>query len=273
VSDAVTLTPRAAIEGRLELHGVSPDRFASLTARAIAALPVRLSGRGCVLGDVFTVRGGASTILRVEGDCSAVDGLGADMKGGELLIDGAAGHRTGARLGGGRIEVRGRVGDEGGVAMTGGLLRVLGDAGHRLGGSLPGVAKGMSGGEIVVSGSAGTDVAARARRGLVVVAGNVDAEAARGMIAGSLIVFGRIGAQPGSGNKRGSIVAAGGIVVPETYGYACTYQPPHVRLTMTYLRRRHGLAIDERLVSGLYRRFCGDAGEPGKGEILEWVNE
>ena len=56
-----------------------------------------------------------------------------------------------------------------------------------------------------------------------------------------------------------------------TYWYACTFRPPHVRLTMTYLRRRYGVAIDERVVGGRYRRYCGDAGNPGKGEILEWV--
>ena len=58
---------------------------------------------------------------------------------------------------------------------------------------------------------------------------------------------------------------------PTTYRYATTYQPPHVRLTLTYLRKQYGLAIDQALVEGPYRRYCGDAGEPGKGEILELV--
>lgn len=271
MSDAVTLTLRPGTEGRIELEGVSPDTLASLPERSIADLRVRVAGRSCVLGDVFAVRGGESASVRVEGDCSAVDGLGAGMQGGDLLIDGAAGNRAGAGLRGGRVEIRGRVGDDAGVGMSGGVLRVHGDAGHRLGAAAPGAAKGMSGGEIVVSGSAGADAAARCRRGLVVITGDVGADAARAMIAGSLIVFGRIGPGPGSGNKRGSIVAVGGVAVPVTYAYACTYEPPHLRLTMTYLRRRYGLAISRRVVDGCYRRFCGDAGQPGKGEILEWI--
>jgi formylmethanofuran dehydrogenase subunit C len=131
----------------------------------------------------------------------------------------------------------------------------------------------MTGGEIIVHGSVRDDAAALARRGLVVVGGDVGNFAARAMIAGTLVVFGRTAAAAGRGSKRGSIVAVGGIDVPATYRYACTFQPPHVRLMMTYLRRRYQLAIDERVLDGRYRRYCGDAGHPGKGEILQWIPE
>jgi formylmethanofuran dehydrogenase subunit C len=113
----------------------------------------------------------------------------------------------------------------------------------------------------------------RTRRGLVVVAGDVGTDAARATVAGTLVAFGRVGERPGRGSKRGSIVALGGIEVPETYWLACTYQAPYLRLLLTYLRRTHGLAVDERMLDGSYRRHCGDAGNPGRGEILEWVNE
>jgi hypothetical protein len=42
-----------------------------------------------------------------------------------------------------------------------------------------------------------------------------------------------------------------------------------VRLLLTYLRRQYGVAVDDRALDGHYRRYCGDAGDPGKGEILE----
>ena len=45
----------------------------------------------------------------------------------------------------------------------------------------------------------------------------------------------------------------------------------HVRMTLLYLVRRHGLAIDAAVIESLFRRYCGDAGDPGKGEILERV--
>jgi hypothetical protein len=106
------------------------------------------------------------------------------------------------------------------------------------------------------------------RRGLVVVAGDTLEHAARAAFAGTLVVLGRTGAHPGRGNKRASIIAAGDIDVPSTYRYACTLQPPWVRLLMTYLRRQYGVSIDDRVLEGRYRRYCGDAGDPGKGEIL-----
>jgi len=271
MSVVVALELRAPLDGVVEVDGVTADRFAALAEREIAALPVWAGPRQGTLGDFFTVRGERSARVCVLGSAAKVSGLGAGMSGGELIIDGDAGGRVGAGMIGGSVEVRGSVGDDAGAAMAGGTLRVTENAGDRLGAATPGSSKGMTGGEIVVGGSAGADAAARARRGLVVVAGNVGGYAARAMIAGTLVVLGRTGAEPGRSSKRGTIIAVGGIDVPVTYWHACTFQPPHVRLTMTYLRRRYGVAIDDRVAGGIYKRHCGDAGDQGRGEILEWA--
>jgi len=135
-----------------------------------------------------------------------------------------------------------------------------------------GIAAGLGGGELVIDGDGGRAVAQGMTGGLVVVGGDVGVDAARSMIAGTLVVFGRTGERAGRGSKRGSIVALGGIEVPVTYWYACTYEPPHVRLLLTYLRRRYGLNVEDRMIGGRYRRHCGDAGNPGRGEILEWAD-
>jgi formylmethanofuran dehydrogenase subunit C len=90
------------------------------------------------------------------------------------------------------------------------------------------------------------------------------------MIAGSIFVFGRVGSGAGQFNKRGSIVALGEIDVPATYRYACEYRPPHVRVSLVYLARRHGMVAEPPQVAGVYRRYCGDVIAPGKGEILVW---
>jgi formylmethanofuran dehydrogenase subunit C len=273
VSDVVTLSSRTRLDAPLEVEGVAADRFAGLSEREIAETPVWLGSRQAALGDFFHVRGERSARVRVEGALENVDGLAAGTAGGEILIDGNAGRRVAAGMTAGWVEVRGSVRDDAGMGMGGGVLKVNGDAGPRLGAAVPGAAKGMTGGEIVVGGSAGAEAAARVRRGLVVVVGDVGEFAARGMVAGTLVVFSRTGLEPGRGSKRGSIVAIGGIPVPATYRYACTFCPPHVRLLMTYLRRRYALAPGERVVAGRYRRYCGDAGEPGRGEILELLPE
>jgi formylmethanofuran dehydrogenase subunit C len=270
VSELVRLTLRGAVDQPIEVEGLTPDRTATLSARDIAALPVLAGSRRAALGDFFSVQGENSDRIQIEGDLRNVDGLGAGTASGELLVHGPVGRGVGGGMTGGWIDVRGDVGAEAGLGMQGGALRITGDAGDRLGAAAAGASKGMTGGEIVVNGTAGVDAAARIRRGLVVVGGDVGADAARAIIAGTLVVFGRTGANPGRGSKRGSIVALGDIDVPSTYEYACTYQPTYVRMLLTYLYRRYGLASPEGTLDGAYARYCGDAGAPGKGEILKF---
>ena len=273
MSDSITLTLRAPLESSLEVDGLAPDRLAGSSEREVADLPVWLGARQARLGDFFDVRGERSARLHVVGDLARVEGIGAGTAGGELTVEGDAGRRVAAGMSGGLVEVRGSVGDDAGLGMSGGVLRVSGDAGDRLGGGTPGASRGMSGGEIVVGGSAGRDAGARARRGLVVVGGDAGEHAGHAMIAGTVVVLGRAARGVGEGSKRGSVVAGGAVEVPATFRYACTYRPPHVRLLLTHLRRRHKIDVAERYVAGLYRRYCGDVSTVGRGEILAWVSE
>jgi formylmethanofuran dehydrogenase subunit C len=268
MSAFTTLSLRAPLDARLEVEGVTADRLGQLSERDIASLPVWLGARTAKLADFFVVRGGRSPRVRVEGDVSNVHGLGAGTADGELIIDGNAGGWVAAGMTGGMVTVLGSVGDDAGVGMAGGTLHVRRNAGDRLGAATPGASRGMTGGEILVRGSAGTEAAARIRRGLVIVAGDAGGHAGRAMIAGTLVVIGRTGPEPCRGSKRGSLIATGGVTVPATYRYACTWQPPFVRLLMTYLRRQYGLPVTDRMLDGLYHRYCGDASAPGKGEIL-----
>jgi len=252
VSDAIVLTLRAPLDAQLDMSGVTPDRCADLSTKEIAAMPIWVGGAAATVGDVFDVRGERSPAIEIEGDLGKAVGVGARMTGGMLRV-----HSS--------------VGDDAGQSMSGGVLRVDGHAGDRVGGALPGAARGMSGGEIVIFGSVGGSSGALMRRGLVAVAGGVGDYAGRGMIAGTLLALGPLGELPGVGNKRGSIVAAGGAAVPASYRFACTYEPPHLRMLLTSLRRRFGFPCDPALLAGRFDRYCGDAGEPGKGEILVWT--
>jgi formylmethanofuran dehydrogenase subunit C len=249
MSDRVTLTLRAPLEETLDLDGILPERIATLGERDIAALPVWSGRMERELGDYFDVRGERSASLRIDGDVRRCRNVGAAMASGEM-------------------EVVGSAGDDVGVSMSGGSIRVRGDAGARVGSGAPGASRGMTGGEIVVDGSVGSDAGARMRRGLLFVGGDAGPSAARAIIAGTVVVMGRVGAEPATASKRGTLVAAGEIDVPVTYRYACRYQPPHVRLVMTYLVRRHGAPVDARVMDAYYDRYCGDAGTVAKGEIL-----
>jgi formylmethanofuran dehydrogenase subunit C len=271
VSDAIVLRLRDGDTTPLAVEHLTADHLSTMSEREIAALPAWRGRQQCRLGDLFDVRGGAVARLRIEGSLDHVDGVGEGTSGGEMIIEGNGGNRVGMNMTGGIIEVTGNVGADAGVAMGGGRLHVRGSAGDRLGAMVPGAARGMSGGEIVVEGSAGADAACRMRRGLIVVGGRVGGSAARSMIAGSLIAVGRIADGAATGNKRGTIVAMGGIAIPPEYQYACTFSPPHLMLTVRYLRRAYGFVIEDHMGRAAFRRYCIAAGVPGKGEILEWT--
>jgi formylmethanofuran dehydrogenase subunit C len=268
MSDSVTLTLRAELDHTIDTECISPDRFASLSLPEIEQLPVWAGRERRTLGDYFSVRGGQSADIRIDGDVRRANGVGGAMSIGRILVDGSAGSHVGLGMSGGRIDVRGDVGDDAAVGMSGGALHVRGNAADRLAAGLPGASRGTTGGEVVVEGSAGSDVGARMRRGLVFVRGQTGDGTARDIIAGTVIVLGDVGPEPATGSKRGSLVVGGSVGVPATYEHACRYEPPHVRLALVHVVRTYGVPVNERFVAGTYDRYCGDANSIGKGEIL-----
>jgi formylmethanofuran dehydrogenase subunit C len=249
MSETIALTLRRELGETIEVDGLTPDRLSTLSEAEVSALPVWVGRQPAAIGDFFTVRGERAARVWIEGDLRRVRGVADAMSTGELIVEG-------------------HVGDGFAAGLRGGSVVVRGDAGDRLGAATPGASKGMTGGEIIVTGSVGARAAERMRRGLLAVGGDAGEYAAHAIIAGTLVVLGRTGAHAGRASKRGSIVAVGAIDIPPTYRYACTYEPTYLRLLFNDLRRRHQLPLDDSVIAGRYRRYCGDAGEPGKGEIL-----
>ena len=237
----------------VDFSAVLAGAWTALAPAELARRPVVVGGRGELpLGDVCEVSGTPDGTIRFTGDLSRVTRLGAGLTEGAVLAEGG-------------------VGNEVGLGMAGGSIEVRGDAGARAGGAAPESRRGMTGGELVVHGSVGETAGALMRRGLLVVGGRMGHHAGAGMIAGTVIAFGDVGAAAGLWSKRGSIVALAGVTIPSTYRYACTYQPLHLRLTLTRVRSRYGLPVGEHHLSGEYRRYSGDFADLGKGEILVWT--
>jgi len=253
VTAELTLTLRAPLRHRVDASSVAWSAFPGLDAAGIGAQEVWVEDEGrAALADLFEVRGAPGPRIRLRGDLALMDGIGAGLTAGELVVDGDAGWYLGRRMSGGVIEVRG-------------------SAGPVAGGADPGAKRGMSGGEIIIHGSAGALAGSGLRRGLIVVLKDAGENAGRGMIAGSILVFGTLGANPGLFSKRGSIVAFGAHTPPGSYRYACTYRPPHLRVTLEYLRSRRGVPVTPGQLTGRYRRYSGDLAELGAGEILSWI--
>ena len=262
-----TLTLREAPSAPVRAEALAPDRLAALGAAEIERLEIWHGNRRAAVGDLFTVAGGVSDDVRIEGDLRRVSGLGTGMAGGRLTIAGDAGPHTGAEMAGGELVVEGDAGDLAGVGMRGGRLVVRGSAGRRLGGAHPGERAGMRGGEILVHGAAGDEAGAGLRRGLIAVAGRTGDAAGLSALAGTIVAFGALGAHPGAGMRRASIVAMAGADLLPTYAPACTYRPPFLPLFLGRLREL-GMPVADDQIDGRYTRWSGDGVELGRGEIL-----
>ena len=239
----LTLTLRAQPPARIAVGALVPERLRGLDAAAVAAASVRCGRETVKVGDLFNVSGVGDEVLVFAGDLRRVDGIGAGLSRGQVLVQGSCGNHVGARMRGGEIDVDGDAGAWAGAEMNGGVVRILGDAGARIGGAYPGVRAGMSGGEIVVSGDTGEEAGAGMRRGLIAVGGRTGSGAGLRMLAGTVIALGGIGAEAGLGNKRGSLVSGAPVEPLPGYAFATRYRPPALVLQ---LRRARELGLDAR---------------------------
>jgi formylmethanofuran dehydrogenase subunit C len=255
----------------VEAECITPNNLAGKTAAEVAALPVQHGNAAAALGDFFRVEGEAGDgEVVVEGDCGRVKWVGAGMTAGRLTVRGNVGMHLGAEMRGGEIRVHGHAGDWVGAEMRGGRIHVHGDAGHLAGAAYRGSRLGMRGGALLIEGKAGNEIGAGMRRGLIAVGGTSGDFPGVALIAGSLFLFGPCGARAGAGMKRGTLACLGPPpdLLP-TFRYACTYRPVFPALYLRQLRA-WGFPVEERFLTGRWRRYCGDLVALGKGEILTW---
>jgi formylmethanofuran dehydrogenase subunit C len=261
------LTLHTAPAVPLEAEVITPSRLAGLSPLETAKLTVVHGNQSAELGEFFRVDGNAGGDVHLSGDLARVKMVGAGMTEGRIVIHGPAGMHLGAGMSGGEIVVEGSAGDWVGAEMTGGRIIVRGDAGHMVGAPYRGARQGMTGGEILVFGNAGNEAGSGMRRGLVAIAGDSGDFTGVNMLAGTIVVLGRMGWRPGAGMRRGTIVSMHPVEMLPTFAFACTFRPVILRLYLPYLRGL-GLPITEAQVQGSYQRWCGDAIELARGEIL-----
>lgn len=264
---SLDLTLHTAPAVPLEAEVITPTRLAGLSPLETAKLTVVHGNQSAELGEFFRVDGAAGSEVHVSGDLARVKLVGAGMTEGRLVVHGSAGMHLGAGMSGGEILVEGSAGDWVGAEMSGGRIVVRGDAGHMVGAPYRGSRVGMTGGEILVFGNAGNEAGSGMRRGLIALTGDSGDFTGVNMLAGTIAVLGRLGWRPGAGMRRGTIVSMHPAQILPTFSFACTYCPVILRLYLPYLRGL-GLPITEAQVQGSYQRWCGDAIELNRGEIL-----
>ncbi|MCB4768079.1 formylmethanofuran dehydrogenase subunit C [Ancylobacter sp. Lp-2] len=261
---SVVLRLKAPLAARLDLEGVTPAALAGKALAEVEALALPHGGRSVPLGELFAVRAGGEGRLVIEGGDARLDGVGAGLSAGEIVVEGDVGAHAGRGLAGGLLRISGDAGDELAAGMTGGRIEVAGNAGARVGAAPSGARRGMAGGVVAIRGSAGIRAGERQRGGLIFVGGDVGDEAATDMIAGTLAVAGRFGAGTGRGMKRGTLLARTAPELPE--GFADTGTHDLVALRLMARRVPDLAALIGAAVTA--RRLVGDRLQGGLGEVL-----
>jgi len=264
---ALTLTLHTSPEVPLEADIICPDKITDLNETALSALTVFHGNDQAALSDFFNIQGKYNGEVRIEGDLSNVKHLGSGMSNGRMTIIGDVGQHLGACMSGGEIIVEGNAGDWVAPEMTGGRVIIKGDAGHMVGSAYRGSSVGMQGGEIIVHGNARNETGHAMRNGLIAIGGNSGDFTGVSMLAGTIIVFGEMGIRHGAGMKRGTIITMRDTQLLPTFTYACTYSPTYLRIYLAYIQSL-GLPVDEKQITGIYKRWTGDAVELNRGEIL-----
>lgn len=256
----------------IEVDTVRLETAREQTLKALLTTPVQQGNVQEQLGEFFEATGSASDddTLVWEGDCSCVKLIATGLSVGTVRVEGNAGMHLGAEMTGGEVLVEGNADDWVGAEMHGGRIHIHGNAGHLVGAVYRGGHRGMTAGEILVHGDAGNEVGHAMRRGLIAIGGRSGDAIGVGLIAGTIVSAGEVGIRHGAGMKRGSIILLSGQSAPEmlpTFRDSGLCQPTFLRI---YLR--HLASLDWPLpadsLDTLFRRYCGDFLETGKGEIL-----
>ncbi|NKB36788.1 MAG: formylmethanofuran dehydrogenase subunit C [Gammaproteobacteria bacterium] len=264
---SINLTLHTSPEVPLEAEVLCTDKLIGLTGSEIEKLPVEHGNRQVSVADFFTVKGSPDDSISIEGDLSKVKHLGAAMASGKLTISGNVGSHLGAGMTGGKILVEGDAGDWVAPEMQGGSVEIKGNAGHLVGSAYRGSPIGMSGGEILVHGDAKNEAGHAMRNGIIVIGGKSGDFAGVNMLAGSIFLLGETGIRIGAGMKRGTLVTMSKTSMLPTFSYSCRYQPAYLRMYLIYLQEL-GFSVSDEQLFGFYHRWCGDAIEMNRGEIL-----
>ena len=263
----LVLTLRERPNQRLDLAPLVPHRLAGITPAEIEKIELQTTRKRVVVGDVFRLRMGEATHVRIEGACDRLDRIGHEMAGGEIVVEGDIGARAGRLMTNGRLTVHGSVGPWAASGMKGGAIEIFGDAGDRLGGPGAGEIAGMRGGIVLVHGRVGERAGDRMRRGTIVVEGRAGAYAGSRMIAGTLVVVGHAGPLPGYLMRRGTIMLGeGNDGLSPTFIDCGVHDLVAARLMAGFIGAYSARAA--RLFGRPLRRLAGDMAVLGKGEVF-----
>ncbi|MGH8751634.1 MAG: formylmethanofuran dehydrogenase subunit C [Burkholderiales bacterium] len=256
---------------RVDLSPLTPDLLLSKNINEINMLELHSGNRKIRVTDLFELSGGDARNIIFKKSCEKFDRIGQGMSSGSIEVEGDCGAYLGLGMKNGALGVRGNTGIFAASGMSGGVLHIRGNTGDFLAAALPGDRHGMKGGLVIVSGNAGDRTGDHMRRGALLIEGNAGDYCASRMLAGTIAVLGTVGKLAGFGMQRGTLLLSGIPDLPATFNdcgvHDLNYLPLLIKSWQPLDSKFAQLAPRARV-----RRYLGDAGNGGKGEILVWAN-
>jgi formylmethanofuran dehydrogenase subunit C len=248
-------------------QGLTPATVGGRALADIEKIPISYGNRKVPWGEFFRFSGGTDDgQWRLEGDFSSVHYIGSQLDRGMIVADGPVGRHAGSQMTAGELHLS-SAGDYLGAEMRGGKVVVTGNTGDHTAAAYVGSKLGMRGGLVVVHGNVGSHAGSAMRRGMLIVTGDGGDWVGYRMRGGTIIVGREWGKCPGAELRRGTLIAAGAFpTLLPTFRYACRYRPSvlswmHRELAASQIVLSYEAGAEFRL-------FNGDLNEGGRGEFL-----
>jgi formylmethanofuran dehydrogenase subunit C len=265
---ALTFTLREPPAQTVDCAPLIPELLADKTPAEIAAIELTCGNRRRRVDTLFDVSGDDAQNMVIRRSCERLAGIGKNMTGGTVTVDGDAGPYAGCGMRNGTLTISGNAGAWAASGLAGGELRIGGNAGDFLAGALPGDKYGMCGGLVIVDGDAGDRAADRMRRGVLLIKGRAGDYLASRMRAGTVMALGDTGDCTGFVMKRGTLILrqAPRHLLP-TVGDCGVHALAFLRLYAQPYGGRDP-TFTELARWNRVRRYAGDLALAGNGEIL-----
>jgi formylmethanofuran dehydrogenase subunit C len=263
----LTLKLKDQPDTRIDLSGFAPALAAGASVASLENLTVSTGATAIRLADVFTISGTPGDTVLIKGGADRLDGVGAGMSAGALIVEGDVGNSAGRAMRGGKLEIRGAAGSYLGSGMRAGVIHVTGSAGDFAGAVTTGHRFGMTGGAIIVDGNIGARAGDKMRRGLILVRGRTAELAGSRMVGGTIIAEGGFGATPGQLMRRGTLIGPHVGRLLSTFADCGVHDLVILRVMARAWARELG-PLAPKPFPLIVRRFAGDLAAIGKGELL-----
>lgn len=106
----LTIKLRSVPDVRFDISALLPAIQAGANTTTLERLPLAGDGKSLRLGDIATLSGSPGDTLLIEGCSDRIDGVGAGMGGGTLVVEGNVGAKAGLGMKAGRLDIKGSAG-------------------------------------------------------------------------------------------------------------------------------------------------------------------